>query len=149
MKTYDQAVIDHDGMLFLHQLKKDLLLKNEQDAVPLLASVLQTLRQALTLEHANALLNRLPDFLKLVFACNWPRQEEQMMVDHLDEFVNLVMERDKRCGKSIFKSELQTLSVVIITLKKLFRLLDLEKFEGLAPSFKLELQKASADVISA
>jgi uncharacterized protein (DUF2267 family) len=150
MKTQDQTASDQEEMLFLHQLKKDLLLENEQDVVPMLASVLQTLRQTLTLENANALLNKLPDFLKLVFACNWPHHEDHVVVEHLDEFVTLVMERDQRDGKFIFKSELQTLSVVIITLKKLFKMVDIDKFEGLAPAFKHELQEATAtEVIAA
>jgi uncharacterized protein (DUF2267 family) len=141
--------MDQEEMFFFHQLKKELLLENEQEAVPLLASVLQTLRQTLHLEKANLLLNKLPDFLKLVFACNWPQHEEQVVVEHLDEFVNLVMERDQRDGKFLFKSELQTLSVVIIILNKLFKLIDLEHFEGLTPAFKHELQEASTATVAA
>jgi uncharacterized protein (DUF2267 family) len=138
-----------EEMYFLHQLKKDLLLENEQDAVPLLASVLQALRQTLSLENANLLLNKLPDFLKLVFACNWPQHEEQVTVEHLDEFVNLIMERDQRDGKFLFKSELQTLSIVIVTLNRVFKLAELEHFDGLTPAFKHELQEASIEMVAA
>jgi uncharacterized protein (DUF2267 family) len=138
-----------EELLFLHQLKKDLLLENEQDVVPLLAAVLQTLRQTLSLENSNLLLNKLPDFLKLVFACNWPQHEEQVVVEHLDEFVTLVMERDQRDGKFLFKSELQTLSIVIITLNRLFKLAELENFDGLTPAFKHELQDASIETVAA
>jgi uncharacterized protein (DUF2267 family) len=138
-----------EEMHFLHQLKKELLLENEQDAVPLVASVLQALRQTLSLENANALLNKLPDFLKLVFACNWPQNEPLGMAGHLDEFVTLVMERDQRDGKFIFKSELHTLSVVIITLKRLSKFVDIDKLEGIAPAFKHELQEAFTEEIAA
>jgi uncharacterized protein (DUF2267 family) len=145
----DLLTMYQDEMYFLHQLKKDLLLENEQEAVPLLASVLQALRQTLTLENANLLLNELPDFLKLVFACNWPHQEEQVVVKHLDEFVNLVMERDQRDGKFLFKSELQTLSTVIVILNRLFRLVELDHFDGLTTAFKHELQDASIEMVAA
>lgn len=150
MDTNDETTtMDQEEMHFLHQLKKELVLESEQEIVPLLASVLQTLRQTLSLSNANTLLNKLPDFLKLIFACNWPQQEEHVVVEHLDEFVNLVMERDQRDGKFIFKSELQTLSVVIIILKKLFKLIDLENFEGFSPAFKHELLEASTEIIAA
>jgi uncharacterized protein (DUF2267 family) len=145
----DLLTMYQEEMYFLHQLKKDLLLENEQDAVPLLASVLQALRQTLSLENANLLLNKLPDFLKLVFACNWPQHEEQVAVEHLDEFVNLVMERDQRDGKFLFKSELQTLSIVIVTLNRVFKLAELEHFDGLTQAFRHELQEASIELVAA
>jgi uncharacterized protein (DUF2267 family) len=150
MNAHNQTQLDdQDEMVFLCHLKKDLLLENEKDVVPMLASVLQALRQTFTLENANAFLNKLPDFLKLVFACNWPQNEDRIAVEHLDEFVNLIMERDQRDGKFIFKSELQTLSVAIIMLKKLSKVIDMDKFEGFSPTFKHELHEASTEVIAA
>jgi uncharacterized protein (DUF2267 family) len=146
MSLNDQ-VLDQEEMLFLHQIKKELQLENEQDAVPYVASILQALRQTLTLKNANDLLNSLPDFLKVVFATNWRRDEERTPVDHLDEFVNLVIARDRQEKKFLFKSEVQTLSVIILTLKKLYRIIDLDKFEGLTWAFKHELQETSTELV--
>jgi uncharacterized protein (DUF2267 family) len=141
----DPQSIDQEEMYFLYQIKKELSLENSQDAVKLVASVLQALRQTLALEEAEALLNELPDFLKLAFAANWERNEERVNVEHLDEFVGLVMERDEKSKKGLFKDEVQALSVVILTLKKLHKLVDLENFEGLSPALKQELRGVSPE----
>jgi uncharacterized protein (DUF2267 family) len=139
-------MIDPEEVHFLKQIKKELSLETDYDAIPLVAAVLQALRQTLTLQSANALLNKLPDFLKFVFACNWRQDESQYQVEHLDEFVNLVMERDSKEGKFLFKSELQTLTVIILTLEKLNKLMDLNNFEGLKHAFRHELREASTEV---
>lgn len=129
----------------LCQIKKELSLEHPRDAVRLLASVLQGLRQTLTLPNANTLLNKLPDFLKLVFATNWKRDESHVPVEHLDEFVSLVMDREKTSGRSFFKNEVQALSVIVLTLKKMYTLIDLDHFEGLSKAFRQELREIPAE----
>jgi uncharacterized protein (DUF2267 family) len=129
----------------LSQIKKELSLEHPRDAVRLLASVLQGLRQTLTLQNANTLLNKLPDFLKLVFASNWKRDESHVPVEHLDEFVSLVMDREKTSGRSFFKNEVQALSVIVLTLKKMYTLIDLDHFEGLSKAFRQELREIPAE----
>lgn len=145
--TLSDNIIDPQEMHFLHQIKKELYLESDFDAIPLVTAVLQSLRQTLTLQSANTLLNKLPDFLKLIFACNWRHDEEQIQVEHLDEFVNLVMERDQKAGKFLFRGELQTLTVIILTLEKLNRLMDLKNFEGLKHAFRHELREASHELV--
>ena len=137
--------LDQEETQILFQIRKEFSLDNSQEAVKLVASVLQALRQTLSLEDANALLNKLPDFLKLAFAANWARDEERVRVEHLDEFVSLVMERDEKSKKGLFRNEVQTLSVVILTLKKLQKIVDLENFEGLSPALKQELREVSPE----
>ena len=134
--------LDQDEMYFLTQIKKELSLENLNEAVKLVSSVLQALRQTLSLEHANDLLNRLPDFLKLAFATNWEQNEGQIPTNHLDEFVSLVMDRDKKYEKGLFRNEVQTLSVIILTLKKLHRLVDFENFDGLSVALRQELRES-------
>lgn len=138
-----------DELNFLDQIKKELSLTNVKQVVPFVASVLHALRQTMTLQNANLLLNRLPDFLKIVFACDWETSEEQRPVKHLDELVNLVMERDRKNQKFLFKSEEQTLSIIILTLKKIYRLTDLGNFEGISHPFRQELEEASVEVAAA
>jgi hypothetical protein len=89
------------------------------------------------------LLNRLPDFLKLAFVTNWKRDEEQIVVQHLDEFVNLVMDRDNVERRNLFRDEVFTLSVIIMTLKGISKMVDLEHFEGLSPALRQELRHVS------
>ena len=144
--TYsDPHHLDQEEMYFLHQIRKELSLDNSQDAVKLVAAVLQSLRQTLSLEENNYLLNRLPDFLKLAFAANWEQHEPRVRVEHLDEFVSLVMDRDEKTRKGLFRTEVQALSVVILTLKKLNKFVDLENFDGLSPLLKQELREVSSD----
>ena len=91
------------------------------------------------------ILNRLPDFLKLAYAANWQRHEPRVPVEHLDEFVSLVMDRDEKGKKGLFRSEVRALSVVILTLKKLNKIVDLENFDGLSPLLKQELREVSPE----
>jgi uncharacterized protein (DUF2267 family) len=141
----DPQNLDQEEMQFLYQIRKELSLETSHEAVRLVASVLQALRQTLTLENAAALVNRLPDFLKLAFAANWERGETRVPVEHLDEFVSLIMDRDERSGKGLFRNEVQTLSVAILTLKKLNKLVDLEGFEGISSALKQELREVSPE----
>jgi len=146
--TY-QATLDKEEQDVLNQIRKELSLQSPTDVVPFMASVLQALRQTLTLEHATELLNKLPDFMKVVFATNWKKDEPRIPITHLDEFVSLVMDRDAAEGKHLFKSEVQTLSIIILVLKKMYKLADIEHFEGLSPAFRQELNDASTEVAAA
>lgn len=137
----DQDEIDQEERLFLHQIRKELDLDSSQETVKRVAAVLHALRQSLTLEQANELLNKLPDFLKLAFATNWEQNEPQGKINHLDELVGLTMERDSRLRQGLFKNEVQTLTVIVLTLKNLQKLVDVENFEGLSPSLRQELRE--------
>jgi len=133
------STLDQDEINLINQISKELSIE-PTEAIQLVAAVLQALRQTLTLTNANAFMNNLPDFLKLVFASNWKQTEAHVEVQHLDELVNLVMERDKRSGKFLFKSEVQTLSVIILTLKHIYKVIDLDNFNGLSWSLRQELR---------
>lgn len=138
--TYQSPNPDQDESDFIQQIRKELSLASTRDAIKLVASVLQAMRQTLTLEKANEILNVLPDFLRLAFVSNWEHDEKQVVVTHLDEFVTLVMDRDAKHKRGLFRDEVQTLSVIILTLKKLQRLADLENFDGLSLALRQELK---------
>ena len=137
----DPHNLDQEEMYFLHQIRKELSLETSNDAVKLVAAVLQSLRQTLSLEENNYLLNQLPDFLRIAYTANWEQHEPRVRVEHLDEFVSLVMDRDEKTKKGLFRTEVQALSVVILTLKKLNKIVDLENFDGLSPQLKQELRE--------
>ncbi|WP_165823888.1 DUF2267 domain-containing protein [Pseudochryseolinea flava] len=134
-----------DEMIFFRQIAKELSIEEPKEVVILVASVLQALRQTLPLDRASLLINELPDFLKLTFAANWKRDEEIVKIDHLDEFVNLVMARDRKSKKNLFKSEVHALSAIILTLKNLYKLVNLDKFEGLSQALKQELREVPVE----
>jgi uncharacterized protein (DUF2267 family) len=138
--TLDISEID-----FFYQIKKELSLESVNEAVSLVASVLHAVRQTLSLEVANNLLNKLPDFLKLVFASNWKHNEAKVQAQHLDELVCLLMFREKESRKSYFKNEVQALSVLILTLKQLDKIIDLNTFNGLSLALVHELREVPAE----
>ncbi len=144
-KLYPESPVQEEELSMIQQIRKELSLDDPQHAVKLIASVLQALRQTLSLEKANKLLNTLPDFLKVVFASGWERNEKNVQVDHLDEFVNLVMDRDARHKKGLFRNEVQTLSVVILTLKLLNKITDLRNIDGLSPALLQELRELPSE----
>ncbi|PZR32258.1 MAG: hypothetical protein DI538_19785 [Azospira oryzae] len=140
----DQSEID-----FLQQIKKELSLETNDEVIKRVAAVLQALRQTLTRENANELVNQLPDFLKLAFIGNWDKNEAIVTVNHLDELVSLIQVRDIRSGKNYFTSEVQILSIAILTLKKLLQFKDLKNFKGLSPYIIQQLNEISAEEIAA
>jgi uncharacterized protein (DUF2267 family) len=143
--TNEVKPLEEEEVYFLQQIRKELSLDSTHEAVRLVAGVLQGLRQTLSLEHAQDMLNQLPDFLKLAFAANWERDEPTIQIKHLDEFVCLVMDRDERTRKGLFKNEVQTLTVIILTLKKLQKIVDIETFEGISPVLRQELRDVSSE----
>lgn len=135
---------DENERHFIIQIKKELSL-NTRDAVRLIQSVLHAVRQTLSLKSASVLLNQLPDFLKLAFVTNWKENEKRIFIKHLDEFVSLIMEKEENKNKSYFKNEVLVLSVVVLTLKKLFKIVDLEQIEDFSPALLQELKEIPAE----
>lgn len=145
MKTIT-LFLEHEESSLLNEIKKELALKTYQETVGIVGCVLNSFRKCLSLQHASQLLNLLPDFLKLVFVTNWKNNERQVKIDYLDELVNLALEQDKASGKKLFKSELHALSIIVITLKKLDKLVDLQHFEGISQSFRRQLREIPVEV---
>lgn len=144
-KQHPELPVQEDELNMIQQIRKELSLEDPGDAIRLIASVLQALRQTLSLERANKLLNMLPDFLKVIFASGWQRTEKNVEVNHLDEFVTLVMDRDARDKRGLFRNEVQTLSVVILTLKLLNKITDLQRIDGLSPLLLQELRELPSE----
>ncbi len=142
---HPESPVQEEELNMIQQIRKELSLDSPRDAITLITSVLQALRQTLSLDKANKLLNTLPDFLKVVFASGWERSEKSVQVNHLDEFVNLVMDRDARNKKGLFRNEVQTLSVVILTLKLLNKITDLQSIGGLSPTLLQELRELPSE----
>lgn len=134
---------------FLQRIKKELSLDSYDEVIKRVAAILQALRQTLDRESANKLINQLPDFLRLAFIGHWEIDEMLVVVNHLDEFVNLVQYRDRKQGKKYFTSEVQALSISILTLKKLLEFDNLRDFEGISPLIRQQLNEISPEEIAA
>jgi len=148
MATMNLISDEQEQSLFL-QIKKEMCIENPKEIIQQVAAVLQAFRQTLSLPTANEVLNRLPDFLKMAFVSNWRHNESPVTVHHLDEFVNLVMVRDRRFRKFLFKNEVHTLSIIILTLKKLHSLIDLSQLEGISLSLQQELSEVDTEGVFA
>lgn len=139
------SYLETGELSLIRDVKKELALPTTNEAVKRISVVLHALRQTFSTEAADDFLNRLPDFLKLVFASRWKRNEPRLAVEHLDELVSVVMARDILYGENLFKTEVQTLSVVILTLKKLLKLDELQTFDGLSANILQELNDVPAE----
>lgn len=134
---------------FLYQIQKELSLQTSGEVVKRVTAVLHALRQTLTIANANILINQLPDFLRLTFIANWRPEEEIVSVNHLDELVSLIQQRDESSGSHYFHGELQILAITIITLKKLLAFNQLNQFEGIGPLIRKQLDEISIEAITA
>ncbi|NJM24342.1 MAG: hypothetical protein HC859_01245 [Bacteroidia bacterium] len=82
----------------------------------------------------------MPDFFKLLFVTSWRRAKKAAVINHLDELVSAVIERDQQERHRVLKRETQALSAVVITLKKLEKLVNLQQFDGLSHSIRKQLR---------
>ena len=139
---------DQERSLFM-QIKKEMCIDNPKLIVLQVTAVLHAFRQTLSLSAANEVLNKLPDFLKMAFVCNWRHTERPVTINHLDELVNLVMVRDRRLKKYLFKNEVHTLSLIILTLKKLNDFVDLGTLDGISPALQHELNEVDSEGVLA
>jgi uncharacterized protein (DUF2267 family) len=125
----------------LRTLKKEWSLANYRLGVAYLSKVMQALRQGLSQQQVNQLVNRLPDFLKLAFISDWKMKERKKKLRYVDELVQWVVEKDKQSPQRLFKSELHALTVVVFVLKYLDTMTGLSDLPGLRWEFKQELEK--------
>ncbi|HEY3401821.1 MAG TPA: DUF2267 domain-containing protein [Ohtaekwangia sp.] len=148
MTTTQLSLDEQERSLFM-LIKKEMCIENPREIAQQVTAVLHALRQTLSLSVACDLLNRLPDFLKMIFASNWRHDEARVTINHLDEFVNLVMERDRKLKKHLFKSEEHTLSIAILTLKKMHHLVDFGEIRDISASLRQELSEVDSEGVLA
>lgn len=123
----------------LRELKQEVGLSTFGEALKVVEHVLTCLGETLTPANAARLTRKMPDFFKLLFATSWRRAKKAAAINHLDELVNAVIERDQQERHRVLKRETQALSAVVITLKKLEKLVNLQQFDGLSHSIRRQL----------
>ncbi len=106
---------------FVQLIKKELSFKTSEEVVPRIIAVLRTFRETLSEQQATVIVNELPDYFKIAFITDWHYSEQHVKIDYLDQFVDLLLSRDKQ---KLFKSEVEALSVSILVFKKLIELCD-------------------------
>jgi len=136
-----------DEINFLRQIKKELSFKSFREVLKRVTLVLRTFYQTLDAKQATYIVNQLPDFFKLAFVTPNLPSEKPIIIHHLDEFVNLLMATDKT--KSIFKSEVEALSLSILVLKRVMSSLQPENNMGISPTLIQEINDVPSEAAAA
>ena len=124
---------------FLEHIRAELSLQTPEEAKPFVKSVLSALRKTLSRQNAEAMIKLFPDFLKNYFSASG-QEEKEVNVEHLDELVDLVMRQDEKENTVLFKSEVQTLSVILYTLRRIFAGADESAVAGIKYPFINEVK---------
>jgi uncharacterized protein (DUF2267 family) len=132
---------------FVQQLKKELSFKSTDEVIPRITSVLHAYRQTLTNEQASLIINELPDYFKIAFVTNWQYTEHPVKIDHLDQFIDLLLTRDH--DKSLFRSEVEALSVSILVFKKIIELCREKGVLVFSPAIRQQINAVPSEAVAA
>jgi uncharacterized protein (DUF2267 family) len=139
--------LESDETEFLQLIKKELSFKTTEEVITRIVSILQAYRQTLSAEQATLIVNELPEYFKIAFITNWHYSEQPIKMDHLDQFVELVLSRDQE--KTIFKSEVEVLSVSILVFKKLIELCKEKAVTLFNPSLLQQIHSVPKEAVAA
>jgi hypothetical protein len=134
---------DDRTIFFIRELRKDLRTFSLVQIIAILKIVLSKLRSCLPASIRNQNLTQAPDMFQFLFVGHWSRADRIRQTVHLDELVQELVQKDQQTGLGLFKSESETLQVVILVLN---RIQIFFKQWGINPypyPLTLELQQAS------
>jgi hypothetical protein len=135
-----QKLSNEHGILFFRDLKKKLNGTPTRKMISIVRIVLNKLRGSFSLQQLNDTLNNAPSFVQWLIGYN--QQHEEIHIKHLDELVELLITEDKQSGMRLFKSEIETLSIVILILRQIQILFEKVGISILPYTMERELQAA-------
>jgi hypothetical protein len=135
-----QKLSNEHGILFFRNLKKKLNGTPTRKMISIVRIVLNKLRGSFSLQQLNDTLNNAPSFVQWLIGYN--QQHEEIHIKHLDELVELLITEDKQSGMRLFKSEIETLSIVILILRQIQILFEKVGISILPYTMERELQAA-------
>jgi hypothetical protein len=135
-----QKLSNEHGILFFRNLKKKLNGTPTRKMISIVRIVLNKLRGSFSLQQLNDTLNNAPSFVQWLIGYN--QQHEEIHIKHLDELVELLIAEDKQSGMRLFKSEIETLSIVILILRQIQILFEKVGISILPYTMERELQAA-------
>jgi hypothetical protein len=135
-----QKLSNEHGILFFRNLKKKLNGTPTRKMISIVRIVLNKLRGSFSLQQLNDTLNNAPFFVQWLIGYN--QQHEEIHIKHLDELVELLITEDKQSGTRLFKSEIETLSIVILILRQIQILFEKVGISILPYTMERELQSA-------
>ena len=134
---------DDRTIFFIRELRKDLRTFSLVQIIAILKIVISKLRSCLPASIRDQNLTQAPDMFQFLFVGHWSRADRVRQTVHLDELVQELVQMDQQTGLGLFKSEMETLQVVILILN---RIQIFFKQWGINPypyALALELQQAS------
>jgi len=135
-------ISDIQAMQFFQGLKKELQCSSTQKIISLVRVVLSKLSRSFTSQQLSEIIAKTPPLFHLLFVGYWQSKDEGKELRHLDEIVVELMEEDEQAGKEFFKSEVETLVIVIIVMSKLDKLLKMVGIKPFNYTLSTELQQA-------
>jgi hypothetical protein len=135
-----QKLSNEHGILFFRNLKKKLKGTPPRKMISIVRIVLNKLRGSFFLQQLNDTLNNAPSFVQWLIG--YSQQHEEIHIKHLDELVELLIAEDKQSGTRLFKSEIETLSIVILILRQIQILFEKVGISILPYTMERELQAA-------
>ncbi len=109
---------DEDAILLFQELKSDLTNFSNVQIVTMVRTVLSKLRSCLPAQHLHDVMRQTPPLFQFMFIGRPTHNEERESL-HLDELVQELVDEDKREGRGLFKSEIETLRLVILVLNRI------------------------------
>lgn len=78
-----------------------------------ISRVLHTIRASLSKNQSEKLLNRLPDYLKLIYVSNWPNDEKTIPIYSLEQFNQQVFINDRNSINPVFSSKEESKGIIL------------------------------------
>lgn len=139
----NQQQSDEHRILFFRNLKKKLNGTPTRKIISIVRIVLSKLKSSFSSQQLNETLTYAPAFVQLLVG--YDQHNREIQINHLDELVDLLIAEDKRLGTRLFKSEIETLNIVILILKQIQISFEKMGINILPHTLERELQGAMID----
>lgn len=108
-----QKLSNEHGIVFFRNLRKKLNGTPTWKMISIVRIILIKLRGSFSFQQ----FSDTPSFVQWLVGHN--QQHEEIRIKHLDELVELLIAEDQRLGTRYFKSEVETLRIVILILNQI------------------------------
>lgn len=112
-----QSTKDTSGVGVFLTLKRELGFESSEKLIKAMGCLIRQLGKTIPTEKAHMMINKLPDFFRMIFIDNWRQEDAGSRKVYLDEFVEEVYIDDQRSQK-IFRTEIMAMSFVLAVLSK-------------------------------
>lgn len=127
---------------FFQQVTKELGMMPSHKLTKMICKTFRALQRSLTYKQVKQLASVMPG----VFITHYGyKQSKPEYIEHLDQLVDNIYEKEENSLHPIFHSEIEVLNVVIIVLQQLDKMIGLLNSPGFKFSLVREVQQASLE----